>query len=105
MQITWIEADILAASHIPADDEMVRSLYEQGIRAIVSLTEYPITSQKTIPRSLFTDLDITYFHAPIEDGQSPDLTTAQAVVEFIDRMATEGRPTLIHCHAGIGRTG
>lgn len=105
MKITWIEPDLLAVSYIPADAEMVKSLHEQGIRAIVSLTENPLTAQKTITRRLLADLDITYFHAPIDDWHPPDLPTADSVVEFIDRMKAEGRPTLMHCHAGIGRTG
>lgn len=58
MKISWIEPNTLAASGIPIDAKDVRSLHLQGIRAIISLTEQPLWSQRQITPSLFAELDI-----------------------------------------------
>jgi atypical dual specificity phosphatase len=105
MQLDWIEDEVLAASSIPIDLNDVRSLHDQGIRAIVTLTEHPLTIHKSITPDSLRALDITYLHAPIPDGYAPDIPLAQAIVGFIEQMSSERRPTFIHCHAGIGRTG
>ncbi len=106
MYIDWIEPNVLAASSIPLGVEDLESLHKQGIRAIVSLTERPLL----IVRPALTDqlcrvLDIVRFHAPIDDREPPDWDTAQRIIEFIDQMAQQKRPVLLHCFAGIGRTG
>jgi len=48
MKISWIEPDVLAASAIPIDAKDLQSLHDQGVRAIISLTEQPVTSFKSI---------------------------------------------------------
>lgn len=105
MKISWIEPDVLAASPLPMDATDIHSLHEQGIRAIITLTESAITSQRTISTSLLDDLGITSFHLPIEDYLNPTKEQVSEAVGFIDRMQAENKPTLIHCYAGQGRTG
>ena len=106
MKIDWIDADILAASGIPLGLEDTQSLYAQGIRAIVSLTERSLLeSQQEITSVVLDELDIRYLHAPITDQFPPQDATAREIVSFVQIMASEKRPTLIHCHAGVGRTG
>ena len=105
MKISWIEPDVLAASPLPMDSVDIRSLHEQGIRAIITLTESSVTSQRTITPALLDDLGITNFHLPIEDYLNPTNEQVAEAVAFIDRMQAENKPTLIHCYAGQGRTG
>ena len=105
MKFDWIEPGVLAASSIPFNAKDIRSLHQQGIRAIVSLTSHPLTTLRDVTPDLFNELDITYLHAPIRDHYPPDLAQAQRIIDFITRMKTEQRPTFIHCHAGVGRTG
>jgi len=119
MKISWIEKGILAGSGVPLGIDDLKSLKEQGIGAIVTLTEHPLTTQRPItivtPIGLATQhpitsetieqLDLTYLHAPIPDDNPPDEATAERVVSFIDEMAAQGRATLVHCFAGSGRTG
>ena len=115
MKIDWIEPGVLAASGIPVGVQDLQSLKAQGIAAIVSLTEYPLTAfhlrlldvaeDAAITPETFGELDIIYQHAPIPDGFPPDLDTAQKTMEFIDQMAKQRRATLIHCAHGVGRTG
>jgi atypical dual specificity phosphatase len=105
MRISWIEPGKLAASGIPYDAKDIRSLHEQGIRAILSLTEHPITNYKEITPELFKELDILYFHTPIQDNHAPDHVGAQRILRVVADMEREGRAVFVHCHAGVGRTG
>lgn len=99
----WIEANRLATSACPADAAEIRWLHEQGIRAIVSLTETPLTAQEEITPDLFRELGISYFHAPIEDFMPPNVARLWRIVAFIQEMRRQRRPVLIHCMAGEGR--
>jgi protein-tyrosine phosphatase len=49
--------------------------------------------------------DIAVTRLPIADGRAPDLDDLDAVVSAIDRWLSDGERVLVHCHAGIGRTG
>lgn len=106
MRISWIEPNQLAASGIPLGKDDIESLHQQGIRAIITLTEPPLTNQSEITDALVANLDILLFHIPLVDQHPPE--NPQMVVDLksiIDRMKAESKPVLIHCHAGIGRTG
>lgn len=105
MKISWMEDGILAASSIPVGVTDLRWLREQGISAILTLTEQPLTTQTHVDAHTFEELNIIYCHAPILDGEPPDSDTARMLLDFLGRMQSEGRATLAHCQAGIGRTG
>lgn len=105
MKISWIEPNVLAASPLPANEADIRSLHTQGIRAIITLTERSITAQQTITPALLATLGITSLHLPIEDFLIPNHEQVDEAVRFIDQMQSEGKPALIHCYAGQGRTG
>lgn len=103
MRISWIIPNILAASGTPATADDIKTLHEQGIRAIVTLTEHPLTIRSSITDALFTQLDT--LHSAIPDWSAPTPEQARAIVDFLDNMTAAKRPAFIHCQAGIGRTG
>jgi atypical dual specificity phosphatase len=105
MKISWIESDLLAASGIPLDAKDLRSLQQQGIRAILSLTEQPLLAQREITSDILEALDIRLFHVPVRDQYPPDAAQVKQILTVIHTMQSDHRPLLIHCHAGIGRTG
>jgi atypical dual specificity phosphatase len=105
MKISWIEPTQLAASGIPLDEKDVRSLHQQGIRAILTLTEQPLFAQREITPALFDAMDIVSFHIPVRDQYPPDASQVEQILETIRLMEAQHRPLLVHCHAGVGRTG
>jgi atypical dual specificity phosphatase len=105
MKFDWIEPGVLAASELPMGKADIQALHEQGVRAIVTLTEKPLTIQKDITPELLAKLDMTTLHVPVVDFQPPKGGQVYQVTEFIDQMQSQGRPVFLHCYAGQGRTG
>ena len=105
MDISWIEPNVLAASPLPLNEADIRSLYEQGIRAIITLTERPITAQRGITNELLSELEITPLHLSVNDFGAPDNQQVAEAMAFIEQMQAENKPVLVHCKVGQGRTG
>ena len=105
MDCSWVEPNILAAGSIPVEENDIRSLHAENIRAILTLTERPITALHEIPPTLLDRLDIYYLHIPIPDQHPPTLEQAQQILLFINNMKLQSRPVFVHCQAGVGRTG
>lgn len=105
MKINWIEPGVLAASGIPLGVRDLQSLREQGIRAIVTLTEHPLTVQEEITPQVLDEMGLTCLHASVVDQYPPDEAAVWKTAQFVDQMKAQDQPVLFHCHAGIGRTG
>ena len=74
-------------------------LSAQGVKAIVSLTAQALQASEVEVR------EMAYLHLPIEDMQPPSLADIRAFVRFVDEAVEQGRPVMVHCSAGLGRTG
>ncbi len=74
-------------------------LAAQGVKAIVSLTANALQAREVEAR------DMAYLHLPIQDMQPPALGDIRAFVQFVDEAVEQGRPVMVHCSAGLGRTG
>ena len=79
--------------------EEMELLRQQGIRAIVSLTE------EALPVDLLQLQKMTYLHLPVADMQAPTLEDIAAFAEFVAAEERAQRPVVVHCGAGMGRTG
>ena len=77
-----------------AELEWVR---KQGVKSIITMTENPL------PESWIKD--INYLHVPTEDLSAPDMDKIDQTVDFIQERIKNDEPIMIHCAAGIGRTG
>lgn len=96
-RINWIIPEKLAGSRYP-DPTDLPEIYSQGIRAIISLEQYE--DPQLIVRNGFEHL-----HIPIPDFTAPSLTQLKRMIGFITSMIDKYKPVLVHCYAGIGRTG
>ena len=101
----WLVAGRLAgAGQIGGwDDERLEDdldlLAAQGVRAIVSLTANALRANEVAARGM------AYLHLPIQDMQPPSLGDIRAFVQFVEEAVGQGRPVMVHCSAGLGRTG
>ncbi len=105
MNISWIEPNVLAASPLPSKEADIRSLYDQGIRAVITLTERPLIARQGVTTELLNTLSIATVHLPIDDFAAPNIQQVTQVMTFIDQMQRENKPVLVHCKVGQGRTG
>jgi len=95
MRVTWIIDGVLAISPFP-HIRLLEELYDEGIRAIVSL-EYH--DKSSLEKMGFEHLD-----AYVKDYTAPHFCQLLEINNFIDKMADIKKPVLIHCYAG-GRSG
>lgn len=71
---------------------------EAGIRLVVTLTEEPLSP----PASDFGMLGL---HFPIPDMGIPTAKRALELANVVIESIRRGEPVLLHCKAGMGRTG
>ncbi|MCB7129861.1 MAG: dual specificity protein phosphatase family protein [Candidatus Brocadiales bacterium] len=97
---SWLVADEIAGMAMPvstvSDFEFLK---EHDIDAIVSLTE------NSLNKPLLEEFGFEYKHVPVVDLSAPSLEQIDEFVEFSTRMKEMGKKVVVHCHAGIGRTG
>jgi atypical dual specificity phosphatase len=96
VNLTWIVRGQVAAMGMPWPEDVER-LVADGFAAIVSLTSRP-------PEGLPRD-DVRHLHLPIRDFQPPTQDQIAEACAFIDAAHAAGGPAVVHCGAGLGRTG
>jgi atypical dual specificity phosphatase len=74
-------------------------LREQGIGAILSLTETPLGDD------VLDELGFVSLHLPVVDMTPPLPDQLVSALAFIDEQTTAGHPVAVHCLMGQGRTG
>ena len=93
----WVIEDKLAGSGLPVAKEEFDWLLEHGVKSIVTVRE------SALPPA-WTD-KIGYMHLQVDDYGAPELEEIDRAVDFIDSEINGGRPVMVHCAAGKGRTG
>lgn len=74
-------------------------LKDNGIEAIVSLTELPLH------RTLIEEFGFEYKHIPVADLTSPTQEQIDEFLSFVNNLISSKKRIVVHCDAGIGRTG
>ena len=95
----WVEQGKIAGSGYPASKAQVEWLVSAGIRSILTLTEAPLPSDWT------KGLDVVTGHVAMRDHMPPTMDTMNEGVDFVLGQSSAGRPVVVHCLAGEGRTG
>jgi atypical dual specificity phosphatase len=94
---TWVRESRLAASGRPYSKSQVDWLRDNGVTAILTLTEEPLPSEWT--RGLATR------HISLEDHAALSPSQMRVGAEYIATALSDGKVVLVHCLAGKGRTG
>jgi atypical dual specificity phosphatase len=58
-----------------------------------------------LPSTWFANKTIDYFHLKVEDYGAPSLIDIDATVNYVKEHISDGKPVMVHCAAGKGRTG
>jgi atypical dual specificity phosphatase len=94
---SWLIEDKLAGSAIPTSIDEVQWVIEQGIKSIVTVREEPLDDEWV--------KDVNYLHILSNDMGVPEFNDLVHAVDFIHRRITNKEPVMVHCLAGLGRTG
>ena len=94
---SWIIENKLAGSAIPTSIDEVQWAIEQGVKSIVTIREDPLDDDWV--------KDVNYLHVSSNDMGVPEFADLTFAVDFIHRRITNNEPVMVHCLAGMGRTG
>ena len=95
--LSWIIEKKLAGSAIPTSKEEIDWLKEEGVKSIVTIREEPLDDD-------WID-DIEYLHIHSNDMGVPEFDDLIFSVDFIHQRLENNEPVMVHCLAGLGRTG
>ena len=95
----WVIEGKLAGCGLPVSQDEFEWIIGQGIKSIVTVREVPL------PSDWFNGSEIEYLHLAVEDFGAPNMEELIQAVDFLDEQVQSGRPAMVHCAAGKGRTG
>ena len=94
---SWLLDNKLAGSGMPTTEDEINWVLKQGVKSIVTMTE------NALPETWIKNTN--YLHVPTEDLNAPVMDKIDEAVDFIKEKIASNEPVMVHCAAGIGRTG
>jgi atypical dual specificity phosphatase len=96
----WVIEGRLAASGRLMTPSQLAWAASHGIKSVVTIREVPLES------AWFTSgCGIVYRHIKVKDHSAPPVKELNELITYIDSEITKGRPVIVHCNGGSGRTG
>jgi atypical dual specificity phosphatase len=96
----WVLEGKLAASGRLMSPLQLAWAVSHGIKSVVTIREMPLESG-WFP----SEGGIMYRHIQAKDHGAPPVKELAEIVTYIDTEITQGRPVIVHCNGGSGRTG
>ena len=94
----WVINGQVIAMHRPTTHDLA-ALEMCGIDHVISLSEFPLSSEA------LSDCHLDATHMPVPDMSAPTLKQMDAFVRRLDNLLKTGHKVVVHCGAGLGRTG
>ena len=94
---SWLIKNKLAGSAIPTSIKEIDWVIEQGVKSIVTIREEPLDDDWI--------KNVNYLHVMSNDMGVPEFDDLTYTVDFIHQRLNDEEPVMVHCLAGLGRTG
>jgi protein-tyrosine phosphatase len=114
---------MIAGTSVPSERVNYQALLKENVGLIVNLTENPVTGRGNpmcsecefttddvdFDSDMFEDVkledDLNCLFLPIRDGMVPHFEQIDTFLKHAKETIDKGRKVVVHCHAGVGRTG
>ena len=94
---SWLIEGKLAGSAIPTSKDEIKWIQEEGVKSIVTIREEPLDEDWIN--------GMNYLHVLSDDMGVPSFDDLKSSVDYIHKKIQNKEPVLVHCLAGLGRTG